>query len=98
MDSGGEGKGELNDLTPRVSRPANIAIKPSPYQNLHDPPTPTGKLADRIRRLRDRCIDALGKSSFDKAYDFLIKYVSARYNLIQKNNISLLQLGRGGCG
>ena len=76
MDSGGEGKGELNDLTPRVSRPANIAIKPSPYQNLHDPPTPTGKLADRIRRLRDRCIDALGRSAFDQAYDFLIKYVS----------------------
>lgn len=78
MDS--EGKSEVNDLTPRVSRPANIAIKPSPYQNLHDPPTPTGKLADRIRRLRDRCVDALGRSSFDRAYDFLIKYVSHLYS------------------
>lgn len=77
MDSGGDGKSsEVNDLTPRVSRPANIAIKPSPYQSLHDPPTPTGKLADRIRRLRDRCVDALGRSAFDRAYDFLIKYVS----------------------
>jgi hypothetical protein len=66
---------EQPDLTPRQLRPSNIAIKPSPYQNLHDPPTPTGKLADRIRRLRDRCIDALGRSAFEKAHKFLVEYV-----------------------
>lgn len=72
-----ESKGsEPVDLTPRLQRPANIAIKPSPYQNLHDPPTPTGKLADRIRRLRERCIDALGRQQFERAHTFLIEFVS----------------------
>lgn len=63
------------DITPRVSS-KNVAIKPSPYQNLQDPPTPTGKLADRIKRLRFRCIDALGQDLFDRAYSFLVQFVS----------------------
>lgn len=62
------------DITPRVSS-KNVAIKPSPYQNLQDPPTPTGKLADRIKRLRSRCIDALGQAVFDKAHSFLVQFV-----------------------
>jgi hypothetical protein len=34
-------------------------------------PVPTGRLADRIRVLRQRCIDGLGEQRFQKAYDYL---------------------------
>jgi len=39
--------------------------------DLADPPTPSGKLADRIRCVRERCIESLGERSFERAYSFL---------------------------
>lgn len=57
--------------TPRV-RPPPIAVKQSPYKNLQDAPSPSGRLGDRITRLRTRCIQALGRDAFQKAYDFLV--------------------------
>ena len=41
------------------------------YQNLQDPPTPSGRLIDRIERLRLKCIEALGRDAFNDAYSFL---------------------------
>ncbi len=57
--------------TPRKQRPPPVAVKESPYINLQDPPTPSGRLSDRIQRLRMRCIEALGKEAFQDAYDYL---------------------------
>lgn len=62
-----------NDLqgTPRRQRPPPVAVKPSPYVGLQDPPSPSGRLADRIERLRQRCIEALGTHAFRDAYEYL---------------------------
>ena len=47
-------------------------LRESPaYHGLADPPTPTGRLSDRIERLRQRCIEALGREAFHDAYNFL---------------------------
>ena len=43
----------------------------SPYENLQDPVTPSGRLTDRIQLLKRRCVEALGKRSFTDAYNFL---------------------------
>eukprot|EP01038_Epipyxis_sp_PR26KG_P004295 gene4295-6090_t len=36
-----------------------------------DSPSTSGRLGDRIERLRHRCMEALGKDAFDDAYNFL---------------------------
>lgn len=41
------------------------------YMPLQDAPSPSGRLADRIERLRQRCTEALGVGAFDDAYSFL---------------------------
>ena len=41
---------------------------------LSDPPSPTGRLADRISVLRQRCIEGLGEKIFHEAHKFL-KYL-----------------------
>jgi len=41
------------------------------YSSLQDPPSPSGRLGDRIDRLRQRCTGALGKIVFNEAYSFL---------------------------
>lgn len=61
-------------VTPRRHAPAPVSIKPSPYQNLQDPPTPSGRLSDRIERLRQKCVEALGRDAFDDAYKFLKEF------------------------
>jgi hypothetical protein len=61
------------DVTPRHSRPQPAA--PS-YKNLVDAPSPSGRLGDRIVRLKQRCILALGKKAFDEAYNYLRQYAS----------------------
>ena len=61
---------DLNS-TPRIQRQAPCALKASPYYNLQDPPSPSGRLADRIERLRQRCIEALGQGAFDDVYVYL---------------------------
>jgi hypothetical protein len=66
-----EAKSGTSEMTPRKVRPQPIAVKQSPYYGLQDPPSPMGKLGDRIVRLRQRCIEALGKGAFDDVYTFL---------------------------
>eukprot|EP01035_Chromulina_nebulosa_P019219 gene19219-25070_t len=58
-------------VTPRRNQKTSKAIKPSPYEDLVDSNTPNGKLSDRIKLLRQRCIDALGREPFLKAYKYL---------------------------
>mmetsp|Transcript_10581 Transcript_10581/g.9519 ORF Transcript_10581/g.9519 Transcript_10581/m.9519 type:complete len:514 (+) Transcript_10581:72-1613(+) len=58
-------------ITPRRNQKTSKAIKPSPYEDLVDSNTPNGKLSDRIKLLRQRCIDALGREPFLKAYKYL---------------------------
>jgi non-specific serine/threonine protein kinase/NIMA (never in mitosis gene a)-related kinase len=72
-DKRNEAKEDPN-TTPRKQKSLNIAVKESPYYNLQDPPTPTGRLSDRIERLRQRCIEALGAEAFFDAYRFLKDY------------------------
>ena len=48
------------------------AVKQNPfYNNLEDAPSPSGRLADRIERLRQKCIEGLGRGAFEDAYDYL---------------------------
>ena len=42
------------DQTPRVQRAAPLAVKQSPYYGLQDAPSPSGRLSDRIERLKQR--------------------------------------------
>jgi hypothetical protein len=43
----------------------------SPYKNLVDAPSPRGRLGDRIARLKQRCIQALGTEAFEEVYAYL---------------------------
>jgi len=36
-----------------------------------DAPSPRGRLGDRIVRLKQRCLQALGEAAFEEAYAFL---------------------------
>lgn len=36
-----------------------------------DAPSPRGRLGDRIVRLKQRCLQALGEEAFEEAYTFL---------------------------
>jgi hypothetical protein len=58
-------------VTPRKVREPSEAVKESPYYNLQDPPTPSGRLSDRIELLKQRCIEALGRDAFRDAYNYL---------------------------
>lgn len=60
------------EITPRINR----AQAPPSYKNLVDAPSPSGRLGDRIIRLKQRCILALGKKAFDEAYNYLKQYAS----------------------
>ena len=59
------------DSTPRKGAKPSLAVKVSPYHGLQDAPSPSGKLGERIERLRQRCIEALGREAFDDAYQYL---------------------------
>lgn len=65
---------DSSHVTPKKPKPQAIAVRESPFMGLQDPPTPTGRLSDRIERLRLRCIEALGRDSFLDAYRFLKQY------------------------
>ena len=58
-------------ITPRINRPDPIAVKQPSYKNLADAPSPSGRLGDRIVRLKQRCILALGSRAFNEAYSYL---------------------------
>jgi len=47
---------------------ATVYLRPS---TLEDPPSPAGRLSDRIDNLRLRCIEGLGVSAFKQAYQVL---------------------------
>jgi len=65
--NGNEHKIDVVDSTVRVS-----ALPPqNAYGGLQDMPSPSGRLSDRIERLRQRCTEALGREAFRDAYHFL---------------------------
>lgn len=62
----------------------NIPAPPRHYSDLQDPPSPSGKLADRIFRLRQKCIENFGRDAFDDAYRYIrchneVCYVAVNY-------------------
>ena len=62
--------------TPRMQRPMPLAVKQSSFKNLVDAPSPRGRLGDRITRLKQRCMQALGKEAFEEAYAYLKAHAS----------------------
>ena len=62
---------DLDSTAPRLQVQAPLAVKVNPYYNLQDAPSPSGRLSDRIERLRQRCIQALGRGAFEDAYSYL---------------------------
>jgi hypothetical protein len=60
-----EHKLDIGD-TVRMQAPTAVA-----YGGLQDLPSPSGRLSDRIERLRQRCTEALGRDAFRDAYQFL---------------------------
>lgn len=66
----------LDDYYSHMENPADRTIRrikaPEPsYGGLQDAPSPSGKLSDRIERLRQRCMEALGRDAFMDAYNYL---------------------------
>lgn len=49
-------------------------------RHLADPPSPSGRLGDRIYKLRMRCVETLGRHAFDDAYYYL-KSTAAEVNV-----------------
>jgi hypothetical protein len=68
-DSDTDERVDLDSTAPRMQVKAPVAV--NPYYNLQDAPSPSGRLSDRIERLRQRCIQALGRGAFEDAYSFL---------------------------
>jgi hypothetical protein len=66
----------LNQIKPPV------AVKVTPYYNLQDCPSPSGRLSDRIERLRQRCKEALGKAAFEDAYLYLKQQENVKKKII----------------
>jgi hypothetical protein len=54
------------------------AVPGSAYGGLQDMPSPSGRLSDRIERLRQRCTEALGRDAFRDAYNFLKQHEEVR--------------------
>lgn len=69
-DRYGAGNNNPDRTLPRL-RPPVSAVPSSAYGALQDMPSPSGKLSDRIERLRQRCKEALGERVFWEAYNFL---------------------------
>ena len=59
--------------TPRDSGVTSAAVSKSPARSPPSTrgPSPTGRLGDRIRVLRQRCIEGLGQAVFERAYNYL---------------------------
>ena len=61
-------------LSPRPARPVSPVVSPRAgggLAELSDAPSPSGRLADRVTRLRQRCVRALGYEQFTSAYTYL---------------------------
>ena len=78
---------DADSTTPRINRAPPAAVKPSPYYGLQDAPSPSGRLSDRIVRLRQRCIEALGRDAFTQAYQFLRDHEEVSEFIIMDNII-----------
>lgn len=61
---------ETGDATYRFMKAPEPAVN-NAYIGLQDAPSPSGKLADRIPSLRQRCIEGLGREAFSEVYNFL---------------------------
>ena len=73
--SAGEEREDLESTAPRLQLKQSAAIIP-PYRNLKDAPSPSGRLSDRIERLRQRCMEALGREAFTESYTYLKNHES----------------------
>lgn len=51
--------------SPAAAQGGSVALE------LSDPPSPTGRLGDRVKVLRQRCVEGLGAAAFERAYRFL---------------------------
>jgi hypothetical protein len=71
--------GHLENADRTVRRIKPESAIPSAYGGLQDAPSPSGKLSDRIDRLRQRCIEALGRDAFMDAYNFLKQHEMVSY-------------------
>ncbi len=56
-----------------------MIVPQSAYGGLQDMPSPSGRLSDRIERLRQRCTEALGRDAFRDAYYFLKQHEEVRF-------------------
>ncbi len=70
------GQQDVADRTIRRMQAPQVA-----YGALQDPVSPSGKLSDRIERLRQRCMEALGRDAFMDAYNFLKQHEMVIYIL-----------------
>jgi hypothetical protein len=68
-----EHKLDIGD-TVRMQAPTAVA-----YGGLQDLPSPSGRLSDRIERLRQRCTEALGRDAFRDAYQFLKQHEEVKF-------------------
>lgn len=70
--AGGGGRNSSNEHKLDIGDTVRMqAAVPSAYGGLQDLPSPSGRLSDRIERLRQRCTEALGSHAFRDAYNFL---------------------------
>jgi hypothetical protein len=71
----GDGKDDLESTAPRLQK-AKAQVVQHSYYNLQDAPSPSGRLSDRIERLRQRCTQGLGRAAFEDAYNYLKESVN----------------------
>ena len=67
----GGGGGGGSDHKMEIDTVRLQVVPNSAYGGLQDLPSPSGRLSDRIERLRQRCTEALGRDAFRDAYTFL---------------------------
>jgi hypothetical protein len=79
-----EHKLDIGD-TVRMQAPTAVA-----YGGLQDLPSPSGRLSDRIERLRQRCTEALGRDAFRDAYQFLKQHEEVKFMHLSLQSVCLL--------
>lgn len=69
-------------------KPNPIVVRQVSYKNLVDSPSPRSKLGDRVIRLKQKCIAALGEQVFQEAYDYLKQY-SIDHSNVNNDSVSI---------